>query len=121
MAISLCNFLADKTSIVIITQRIENTMDIVQGINSPNNSTNIIEGIPIAAVISLGFKDFISYTPPNLRFLLLKILIASSKSSVEKSGHKVFIITNSEYAHCHNKKLDIRYSPEGLIIKSGSG
>src|SRR5580693_3029598 len=59
--------------------------------------------------------------PPKRRSRCWYSSIASKRFSRRKSGHSTSVKTNSEYAISQSKKLEIRYSPDVRITRSGSG
>jgi len=72
------------------------------------------------ATLLLSTK-FSYLTAPNRRLRVWYSAIARSNCSGPKSGHRTSRNTSSEYADCHNRKLESRNSPLGRTIRSGSG
>src|SRR5947209_2335309 len=61
------------------------------------------------------------FVPPKRRCLPWNSRTASNRCSRVKSGQSVSVKTSSLYASSHRRKLEIRYSPDVRMTRSGSG
>src|SRR3989338_286113 len=70
----------------------------------------------------MRFRRYLNFDYlPNLRFLEEKWSTASLRFSGLKSGNFKSVKYHSEYALCQGINPEVLFSPDVLIIKSGSG
>ena len=72
-------------------------------------------------VIILVFIFSSDQTPPKRLFLFENSITAESTSCGLNSGHIFSEKYSSEYADCHIRKFEMRYSAPVRMIRSGSG